>query len=120
MLIETSESVKINKLRKTNELLTETINSRNKDSYVKIKEVDGINEMQRKILQINDDSTIKTSIITQQFLDATQRKRKPTNVDNLIRHVAGENPENQAGLARNILTKRALNLLHKSHNNQSS
>ena len=48
--------------------MTETINSRNKDSYVKIKEVDGINEMQRKILQINDVGTIKTSIITQQFL----------------------------------------------------
>ena len=53
---------------KTNKLLTETINSRNKDCYVKIKEVDGINEMQRKILQINDVGTIKTSIITQQFL----------------------------------------------------
>ena len=35
LLIETTESVKINKLRKTNELLTETINSRNKNSYVK-------------------------------------------------------------------------------------
>ena len=35
-------------------------------------------------------------------------KNQPKNVDNLIRHVAGENPENQAGLIAKYIDKKGL------------
>ena len=35
-------------------------------------------------------------------------KNQPKNVDNLIRHVAGENPENQAGLVAKYIDKKGL------------
>ena len=73
--------------------------------------------MKREVFKTNEDGTIKTTVVTQQFLDVTTRKRKSTdgnpdqkkrtntvknqskNVEeNVIRHVAGEGLEKQRPL----------------------
>ena len=57
-------------------------NSKNRNDYIKIKEENGVHEMQRQVLTANADGTIRTSVVTQQFVEVTTRKRKYTdNVD---------------------------------------
>ena len=69
--LETNEQIK-----QANRILTEMINSKNR------KEENGVHEMQRQILTANADGTIKTTVVTQQFVEVTTRKRKYTdNVD---------------------------------------
>ena len=106
--------------------MTERINAQNRNAYIKVKEIDGINEMKREVFKTNEDGTIKTTVVTQQFLDVTTRKRKSTdgnpdqkkrtntvknqskNVENVIRHVAGEGLESQAGLVAKYLDKKGI------------
>ena len=82
--------------------------------------------MKREVFKTNEDGTIKTTVVTQQFLDVTTRKRKSTdgnpdqkkstntvknqskNVENVIRHVAGVGVENQAGLVAKYLDKKGI------------
>ena len=69
--LETNEQIK-----QANRILTEMINSK------KRKEENGVHEMQRQVLTANADGTIRTSVVTQQFVEVTTRKRKYTdNVD---------------------------------------
>ena len=113
-------------LKETNKFLTEKINAQNRNAYIKVKEIGSINEMKREVFKTNEDGTIKTTVVTQQFLDVTTRKRKSTdgnpdqkkstntvknqskNVENVIRHVAGEGLENQAGLVAKYLDKKGI------------
>ena len=76
---ETNESVKMEQLKETNKFLTERINAQNRNAYIKVEEIDGINEMKREVFKTNEDGTIKTTVVTQQFLDVTTRKRKSTD-----------------------------------------
>ena len=121
LTMETNEAVKMEQLKETNKFLTEKINAQNRNAYIKVKEIGSINEMKREVFKTNEDGTIKTTVVTQQFLDVTTRKRKSTdgnpdqkkstntvknqskNVENVIRHVAGEGLENQAGLVAKYL-----------------
>ena len=123
---ETNESVKMEQLKETNKFLTERINAQNRNAYIMVKEIDCINEMKREVFKTNEDGTIKTTVVTQQFLDVTTRKRKSTdgnpdqkkrtntvknqskNVENVIRHVAGEGLESQAGLVAKYLDKKGI------------
>ena len=66
-------------LKETNKFLTEKINAQNRNAYIKVKEIGGINEMKREVFKTNEDGTIKTTVVTQQFLDVTTRKRKSTD-----------------------------------------
>ena len=102
--LETNEQIK-----QANRILM--TNSKNRNDYIKIKEENGVHEMQRQVLTANADGTIKTSVVTQQFLEVTTRKRKYTDnvdteqqantiekreerqckwVENVIRHVLSE------------------------------
>ena len=104
--LETNEQIK-----QANRILTEMINSKNRNDYIKIKEENGVHEMQRQVLTANADGTIRTSVVTQQFVEVTTRKRKYTDnvdteqqtntiekreerqckwVENVIRHVLSE------------------------------
>ena len=104
--LETNEQIK-----QANRILTEMINSKNRNDYIKIKEENGDHEMQRQVLTANADGTIRTSVVTQQFVEVTTRKRKYTDnvdteqqtntiekreerqckwVENVIRHVLSE------------------------------
>ena len=126
---EMNEIVQMQQLKDANEILTERVNSQNRNAYVEIKEFDGISEMQRQVLKTNEDGTITTSVVTKQFLDVTTRKRKSTDgnnidsqqkknintlknqskkVENVIKHVAGESIENQAGLVAKYVDKKGL------------
>ena len=126
LTMETNEAVKMEQLKETNKFLTEKINAQNRNAYIKVKEIGSINEMKREVFKTNEDGTIKTTVVTQQFLDVTTRKRKSTdgnpdqkkstntvknqskNVENVIRHVAGEGLENQAGLVAKYLDKKGI------------
>ena len=73
--LETNEQIK-----QANRILM--TNSKNRNDYIKIKEENGVHEMQRQVLTANADGTIRTSVVTQQFVEVTTRKRKYTdNVD---------------------------------------
>ena len=120
--LETNEQI-----QQANRVLTEMINSKNRNDYTKIKEENGVYEMQRQVLTTDADGSIKTSVVTQQFVEVTTRKRKwndnvgteqQTNtiekreerqckrVENVIKHLAGENLENQAGLVAKYLDQK--------------
>ena len=51
---ETNESVKMEQLKETNKFLTERINAQNRNAYIKVKEIDGINEMKREVFKTNE------------------------------------------------------------------
>ena len=91
--LETNEQIK-----QANRILTEMINSKNRNDYIKIKEENGVHEMQRQVLTANADGTIKTSVVTQQFVEVTTRKRKYTdNVDTEQQTNTIEKREEQMG-----------------------
>ena len=63
--------------------MTEKINAQNRNAYIKVKEIGGINEMKREVFKTNEDGTIKTTVVTQQFLDVTTRKRIKTDFNSV-------------------------------------
>ena len=86
-----------------------------------VKENNGVSKMKRTVYTTTGDGKVKTSVITQQFINVTARKRQSNEqnpdpkrscnaekfnakkVENVVKHVAGENIENQAGLVARYL-----------------
>ena len=58
--------------------------------------------------QVKRKSTNENSTNVHQKKSTNTVKNQSKNVDNLIRHVAGENPENQAGLVAKYIDKKGL------------
>ena len=92
-------------LKETNKFLTEKINSQNRNAYIKVNEIGSINEMKREVFKTNEDGTIKTTVVTQQFLDVTTRKRKST--DGNSDQKKSTNQQNKVFLGSNLKLKSA-------------
>ena len=110
--LETNEQIK-----QANRILTEMINSKNRNDYIKIKEENGVHEMQRQVLTANADGTIRTSVVTQQFVEVTTRKRKYTdNVDTEQQtNTIEKREERQCKWVENVI-RHVLSEIHKCSN----
>ena len=88
LTMETNEAVKNGTTKRDQKkILTEKINSQNRNAYIKVNEIGSnttsINEMKREVFKTNEDGTIKTTVVTQQFLDVTTRKRIKTDFNSV-------------------------------------
>ena len=65
-------------MQKTNKILVEKLNSKNENAYEVVKTNDDIDivEMKRKQYTQIEDGTTKVSVISEQFLNITSRKRQ--------------------------------------------
>jgi len=63
-------------MQKTNKILVEKLNSKNENAYEVVKTNDDIVEMKRKQYTQIEDGTTKVSVISEQFLNITSRKRQ--------------------------------------------
>ena len=63
-------------MQKTNQILVEKLNSKNENAYEMVKTNADIVEMKRKQYTQIEDGTTKVSVISEQFLNITSRKRQ--------------------------------------------
>ena len=68
--------VTVSQIQKTNKILVEKLNSKNENAFEVEKKNDDIVEMKRKQYTKIGDGTTKVSVISEQFLNITSRKRQ--------------------------------------------
>ena len=106
-------------MQKTNQILVEKLNSKNENAYEVVKTNDDIVEMKRKQYTQIEDGTTKVSVISEQFLNITSRKRQldkgdtdriykrrtlqAKKMEQLVEHVAGGDEESKAGVVAKYL-----------------
>ena len=66
----------VSQMQTTNKILVEKLNSKNENAYEVVKTDDDIVEMKRKQYTHIEDGTTKVSVISEQFLNITSRKRQ--------------------------------------------
>ena len=124
LLNSEKDMITISQLKETTEILAKRVNFQSDNKYTKVRENNGVTEMQKKVYTTTGDGKVKTSVITQQFIDVTSRKRQSNEqsmnpdppkrscnaekaqskkVQKVVKHLAGENIENQAGLVARFL-----------------
>ena len=102
---EGKKQVTVSQMQKTNQILVEKLNSKNENAYEVVKTNDDIVEMKRKQYTQIEDGTTKVSVISEQFLNITSRKRQldkgdtdriykrrtlqAKKMEQLVEHVAG-------------------------------
>ena len=115
---EGKKQVTVSQMQKTNQVLVEKLNSKNENAYEVVKTNDDIVEMKRKQYTQIEDGTTKVSVISEQFLNITSRKRQLDKGDTdriakrqkfqakkmkqLVEHVAGDE-ESSAGVVAKYL-----------------
>ena len=119
---ESESEITISKMQETNRILSERVNCQSENAYTNVKENNGVTEMQRTVYTTTGDGKLKTSLITQQFINVTARKRQneqsmnpdpkrscnakklqSKKVEKVIKNLAGDNIKNQAGLVAKFL-----------------
>ena len=105
-------------MQKTNQILVEKLNSKNENAYEVVKTNNDIVEMKRKQHTQIEDGTTKVSVISEQFLNITSRKRQldkgdtdrfkrrtlqAKKMEQLVEHVAGGDEESKAGVVAKYL-----------------
>ena len=111
---EGKKQVTVSQMQKTNKILVEKLNSKNENAYEVVKTDDDIVEMKRKQYTQIEDGTTKVSVISEQFLNITSRKRQldkgdtdriykrrtlqAKKMEQLVEHVAGGDEESKAGV----------------------
>ena len=118
LVTEGRKAIAISQIQESNKLLVEKLNSQNKNRYTLVKDNNGVSEMKKDHITTKEDGTIKISVITEQFINVTSRKRAVSNeetantntekhksmkVRNIVKHVAGENSEKQARIVAKYL-----------------
>ena len=123
LLNSDKDKITISQLKETTEILAERVNFQSENAYTKVREKNGVTEMQKTVYTTTGDGKVKTSMITQQFIDVTSRKRQSDEqsmntdpkrscnaekaqskkVQKVVKHLAGENIENQASLVARFL-----------------
>ena len=74
---EGRNTITMTQIQGSNKLLAEKLNSENK--YTMVKECNGISEMKKNHITTQNDGTIKISVIKEQFINVTSRKRALSN-----------------------------------------
>ena len=116
---EGKKQVTVSQMQKTNQILVEKLNSKNENAYEVVKTNDDIVEMKRKQYTQIEDGTTKVSVISEQFLNITSRKRQldkgdtdriykrrtlqAKKMEQLVEHVAGGDEESKAGVVAKYL-----------------
>ena len=116
---EGKKQVTVSHMQKTNQILVEKLNSKNENAYEVVKTNDDIVEMKRKQYTQIEDGTNKVSVISEQFLNITSRKRQldkgdtdriykrrtlqAKKMEQLVEHVAGGDEESKAGIVAKYL-----------------
>ena len=115
---EGRNAITMTQMQESNKLLAEKLNSQTK--YTMVKESNGISEMKKNHVTTQNDGTVKISVIKEQFINVTSRKRALSNeekksintekhksikVKNIVKHVAGENSEKQARVVAKYLDR---------------
>ena len=111
---EGKKQVTVSQMQKTNQILVEKLNSKNENAYEVVKTNDDIVEMKRKQYTQIEDGTTKVSVISEQFLNITSRKRQldkgdtdriykrrtlqAKKMEQLVEHVAEGDEESKAGV----------------------
>ena len=104
-------------MQKTNKILVEKLNSKNENAYEVVKTEDDIVDMKIKQYTQIEDGTTKVSVISEQFLNITSRKRQldkgdriykrrtlqAKKMEQLVEHVAGGDEESKAGVVAKYL-----------------
>ena len=67
--------ITVSKMQEANQILSERLNSQSENAFTMVRENNGVSEMQKKVYTTTVDGKVKTSVITQQFIDVTSRKR---------------------------------------------
>ena len=118
-----NDKLTISKMQEANQILSERLNSQSENAFTMVRENNGVSEMQKKVYTTTVDGKVKTSVITQQFIDVTSRKRRSNEqsmnsdpkrscnaekvqskkVGKVLQHLAGDNIESQAGLVAMFL-----------------
>ena len=111
---EGKKQVTVSQMQKTNQILVEKLNSKNENAYEVVKTNDDIVEMKRKQYTQIEDGTTKVSVISEQFLNITSRKRQldkgdtdriykrrtlqAKKMEQLVEHVAEGDEESKVGV----------------------
>ena len=69
-------------LQEQNKLLVEIANSQSKDTYIKVSDSGVVMNFQRTVLTPQENGTLKTTTLTQQFVNVTLRKLKRSGTKN--------------------------------------
>ena len=73
---------KIKELEKANKILKERLDNASKDVFIKVNETSGIIETQRPVYTMQENGSIKETVVTQQFANVTRYKRKSGDTEN--------------------------------------
>ena len=71
-----NDKLTISKMQEANQILSERLNSQSENAFTMVRESNGVSEMQKKVYTTTGDGKVKTSVITQQFIGITSRKRR--------------------------------------------
>ena len=119
-IVVAKKTVTVSQMQETNRILVDKLNSQNENNYEVVKKCDGIIEMKKRKFTQKEDGTTKVSMISEQFVNVTSRKRqledddghdrqridirhKSEKLRNVVKHVAGESTEKQAGLVAKLI-----------------
>ena len=61
---ESESEITISKMQETNRILSERVNCQSENAYTKVKENNGVTEMQRTVYTTTGDGKLKTSLIS--------------------------------------------------------